>query len=125
MFVCLACLFIFIFSLLRYSGNAIAKVQKRAYLKPNLLEKVAAVVGVLSLAYTTYSKFSRREGLFMTNPCHISLLVLLVLLLGDNSSDRMRWLHTVYGGSLFGAFAALVIPHLEGLDVVEIIAFFA
>ena len=70
------------------------------------------VVGVASLIYTTYSKFSRREGLFMTNPCHISLLTLVVLLLGDNSSDRMRWLHTVYSGSLFGAFAALVIPHL-------------
>lgn len=60
----------------------------------------------------------------MTNPCHISLMVLVVLLLGDNSSDRMRWLHTVYGGSLFGAFAALVIPHLENLNLAEIVAFF-
>ena len=99
-------------SLLRFSTNAIAKVAKRDYLRPNMLEKVAVVVGVTSLIYTTYSKFSRREGLFMTNPCHISLLTLVVLLLGDNSSDRMRWLHTVYSGSLFGAFAALVIPHL-------------
>ena len=48
----------------------------------------------------------------MLNPCHLTLMFLLLLLTGDNTSDRMKWLHVVYTGFLFCPFAALVLPHL-------------
>ena len=58
------------------------------------------------------------------NPCHVSLTLLLVLLKGDNSKYWMKWVYAAYTGWLFGAFAALLLPHLEGLNVMEIVAFF-
>ena len=54
----------------------------------------------------------------------MSLLLFLILLVGDNTSKTMKWIHTAYSGCLFGAFAALLIPHLEGLSYMEMIAFF-
>lgn len=81
-------------------------------LSPNGLEKVCFGVGVLCLVYTFYRKVVRKEGIFMLNPCHITFLMLLILLIGDNISYKMRWLHTAWTGWLFGGFAALVIPHL-------------
>lgn len=60
----------------------------------------------------------------MLNPCHVTFLMFLVLLMGNNTSYKMRWMHTAWTGWLFGGFAALVIPHLEGLSLIEAVSFF-
>lgn len=81
-------------------------------LPPNLLEKISVVLGFLSLAYTVYRKIVRREGMFILNPCHVALIMQLILMLGDNSSLSMRRLHNIWNGWLFGPLGALLIPHL-------------
>ena len=118
--------FILLFAYLTYRWRNHTADQNKIVkpLAPNLLEKICAVLGCLSLIYTIYRKIVRKEGLFLLNPCHVTLILQLILMVGDNSCLWMRRLHTVWTGWLFGPFGALIIPHLQGLSLVEIIVFF-
>jgi hypothetical protein len=83
-------------------------------MKINLTEKICFWVGLGSLLLTLYFKVVTKRGLFMLNPCHVSLVIMLVLLRAeDNSSLRMRWLHTAWTAWLLGPFGAIAWPHLE------------
>jgi hypothetical protein len=65
-----------------------------------------------------YYKVATKRGLFILNPCHITLLMMLVLLRAeDNSSPFMRKLHSIWTAWLFGAFGALYFPHLEDVSI--------
>jgi hypothetical protein len=124
--VCLTFAALFAAMMYRYRGTALSLTGRKEEFRANWFEQLCLGVGVVCLGYTGWLKIVvRHEGLFMANPCHVSLLMLLVLLRGNNNSPAMRWLHTAYSGWTLGAFAALLIPHLEGLDLLEQGVFFA
>lgn len=123
--VCSLASLIAIFAMVKWFSYSVDKTNNRPYLAPNLLEKIVFWLGLLNLVYTCYRKIVRKEGVFILNPCHITFLMLLILLVADNTSSKMKWLHTAWTGWLFGGFAALVIPHLEDLSLLEAITFFA
>lgn len=81
---------------------------------PNLLEKVFGILGIISLILTFYFKLVTRKGVFIFNPCHIALLMVVILLLSP-TSDFTRKLHTCWTSWNFGALMALFIPHLYGV----------
>lgn len=94
-----------------------AKNSKRKHLKTNWLEWTCFLVGLASLMLTLHSKLATKRGLFILNPCHVALAMLLVLLIGDNSSLAMRRLHSAWTAWLFCPFSALVLPHLEEISI--------
>lgn len=73
-----------------------------------------AVNGIISLFLTFYYKLMTGKGLFIFNPCHISILVLIILLLAP-TTNFTRKLHTCWASWLFGAMMAIGLPHLEGI----------
>lgn len=84
---------------------------------PSLFEKIYGWVGVIALIFTVYYKIAFKRGFFLLNPCHITLAFLVIFLFAkDNTSVLMRQMHTAWSGWLFGAFAALLFPHLEDID---------
>lgn len=125
LFVCTAFVLIFILATYKWAHTMVDHHAPAKPLTPNLLEKICFYFGVTCLAYTCYRKVVRKEGIFLLNPCHITFLMLLILLVGNNASNKMRWLHSAWTGWLFGGFAALAIPHLEGLSALEAFTFFA
>jgi hypothetical protein len=102
---------------LRNWGHTLIDNNKKiAKLLPNIFEKIYFIIGLICLLLTIYYKVSTKRGLFIFNPCHISLAFLLVLLYAkDNTSLFMRKFHTAWSGWLFGALAAFVFPHLEDI----------
>ena len=56
-----------------------------------------------------------KKGLFIFNPCHITLIIMTVLLF-SKSSLMMRKIHSYWTTWLFGAYLALMVPHLEGIS---------
>ena len=92
---------------------------------PNLVEKVTLVLGIISYVYTFHMKLERKQGFFMLNPCHTTILLQSVLLLApDNTTPFMKMLHTTWSGWAFGAFGAFIWPHLEGLSLLEIVLYY-
>lgn len=83
--------------------------------KSNWIEKFVAVNGIISLALTLYYKLYTRKGMFIFNPCHLSLLILVFLLFAPTTKFT-RKVHTCWTAWLFGAIMALGIPHLEGVS---------
>jgi len=73
-------------------------------------------IGVTCFAYTVYYKIVTKRGLFLLNPCHISLFTLLYLLKAqDNSNLFTRRIHTLWTGWWIGGLAGFLFPHLEDL----------
>jgi hypothetical protein len=89
------------------------------------VEKIAFWIGLVSLILAVYYKVATKRGLFILNPCHITLLIMLVLLRAeDNSRPFMRKLHAVWTAWLFGAFGALYFPHLEDVSLGEFLLYY-
>jgi hypothetical protein len=86
-------------------------------LAPNHIEVVTFWVSVVTLIGTAWVKLDRGQGMFLFNPCHITLLMMIILLKTNNTSSTfMKRMHTAWSALVFGAFAALLIPHLEGVS---------
>lgn len=82
------------------------------------MEKATFWVGLLSFIFTFYFKVSTKRGFFMLNPCHVALLLMLVLLkIKDNSSVFARRMHLAWTAWLLGPFGALAWPHLEEISM--------
>ena len=79
------------------------------------LEIVVGLTSILSLVGTAYYKFITKKGLFMLNPCHVTLLI-MVLLLFSKATPIMQKIHTYWTSWLFGAYLALMMPHLYGIS---------
>lgn len=70
-------------------------------------------IGLLCFIYTAYYKIITKRGLFLLNPCHISLLGLLYILNAkDNNSQWMRKIHALWTGWWIGGLAGFLFPHL-------------
>lgn len=80
-------------------------------------------MGAITFILTAYYKMAAGKGLFMLNPCHISLLGVIVLCVAP-STARMHKLHTMWTSWLFGAFLALFFPHLRGISDFEVYLYF-
>jgi hypothetical protein len=50
-------------------------------IKPNVVEKIFAIFGIVSLVLTFYFKLITGKGIFIFNPCHVALLLTVILLL--------------------------------------------
>ncbi len=99
--------------------------QKKTPLKSNLLEKICFWIGLASFLLTLYFKVATKRGLFILNPCHISLVLMLILLAAeDNSSLNMRRLHTAWTAWLLGPFGAIAWPHLEDVSTFEFVLYY-
>lgn len=82
-------------------------------------------MGLLSFIFTFYFKVSTKRGFFMLNPCHVALLLMLVLLrVKDNSGVLARRLHLAWTAWLLGPFGALAWPHLEEISMFEFVLYF-
>jgi hypothetical protein len=110
--VCISLTSISLYTMYRYRDRIIDNKIVVDYIPPNLFEKIVFFIGLVVLIATFYLKMVRLEGFFMLNPCHVSIVMLLILLRGDNSSPAMRKLYIASTGWIFGIFAALIIPHL-------------
>jgi len=74
---------------------------------------------------TLYFKVVTKRGLFILNPCHIALTMLLVLLkTEDNTSVAMKRLKVAFNAWLFCPFCALVLPHLEEISIYEFLLYY-
>jgi hypothetical protein len=104
--------------------NSLADEQQRQKLKANWTDKACFWAGLASLLMTLYFKVITRRGLFILNPCHIALAVLLVLLASDSSSLLMRRMHVAWTAWLFCPFSALVLPHLEEVSFLELMLYY-
>jgi hypothetical protein len=94
-------------------------------LKPNLLEKLCFWVGLVSWILTLYYKVVTKRGLFILNPCHVALFLMLFLLgAEDNSSIFMRRFHTAWTAWLLGPFGAITWPHLEDISTFEFVLYY-
>jgi hypothetical protein len=97
----------------------------RKRLAPNCIEQLCFWVGLLSFLFTFYYKIITKRGFFILNPCHITLIFELILLAAkDNTNVFLRRLHVAWSAWLFGAFAALILPHLEEIDVFEFVLYY-
>jgi len=100
-------------ALTRWGDTLVDHTRKTPALNPNLFEKIYFLIGLISLFFACYYKLAAKRGFFLLNPCHITLALMLFLLITkDNSTTFMRKMHTAWTAWLFGAFAALAIPHL-------------
>ena len=81
---------------------------------PNFIEKIVAFLGVISLVLTFYYKWITGKGAFILNPCHVTLVITIYLLISPVNSFT-RKIHTCWTSWLYGAVMALLIPHLEGI----------
>ena len=91
--------------------------------KPNFIEYLVAFIGIIALLATAYMKISTGKGLFVLNPCHISILGVIVLCIAP-STRKMRKIHSMWTSWLFGATLAVLIPHLNGIGEFEKILYF-
>lgn len=87
---------------------------KKAH-KSNWVEKFVALNCFISLVMTFYFKWITGKGLFIFNPCHLSLLVLAILLLVPTTNFTIK-LSTCWAAFLFGPLMALTLPHLYGIS---------
>lgn len=101
---------------LKYWNNSLVddSQMKHKSVYPSLLEKITGIFGIISLFLTFYFKWITKKGIFILNPCHFSLLVVVILLFSP-TNNTTRKLHTAWTSWLFGAMLALVVPHLEGV----------
>ena len=79
--------------------------------KPSIFERVFGIGAFISYLLTAYFKLETGKGLFMLNPCHITNLVLVYLLISPNSRLNQS-IHSVWCSWIFGAYLALLVPHL-------------
>lgn len=99
----------------RWYHTLTSKQQEKHTIKhSNSFEKFVAFNCIVSLVLTLYYKMLTGKGIFIFNPCHVSLLLVVVLLLAP-TTDFTRKLHTCWTAWLFGAIMALFIPHLYGI----------
>ena len=91
----------------------------------NFFERVMLCLGSACFIYTAYYKIITKRGLFLLNPCHIALLMLLFLLKArDNSTLFMRRFHSLWTGWWIGGLAGFLFPHLEDISNFQISLFF-
>ena len=76
---------------------------------------MVALSAVVCYIMTFYYKVITRKGMFIFNPCHMTLIVMICLMISP-STPFMKKVHTFWTTWLFGAFLALFIPHLEGIS---------
>lgn len=91
----------------------------RAVFKAGMIEYLVAFVGAISLILTGYMKLATGKGMFLLNPCHVSVLGVIVLCVAP-STTLMRKVHSMWTAWLFGATLALLVPHLNGIGQFEI-----
>lgn len=89
----------------------------------SLFEKLVGLSSIVSLILTFYFKLITKKGLFILNPCHITLIIMTVLLF-SRSTPLMLKLHTYWTAWLFGAYLAVLIPHLDGIDSLEVLLYY-
>lgn len=101
------------------------KDKKIRKVQPNTFERIYFWLGVFSLVLTLYYKVITKRGFFILNPCHVTLLMMLILLRAeDNSNHNIRKFYTIWTAWLFGAFGALYWPHLEDIEWLEFILYY-
>ena len=59
----------------------------------------------------------------MLNPCHMAVLIQTYLLMNKNTSFN-RLIYNHWSGWLFGAYMAIFVPHINGIDYFEIFLYF-
>lgn len=91
-----------------------SKQQENAPVKPNFMEKLVAGLAIVCLVLTFYYKLMTGKGLFIFNPCHTALAMVVILLLSPTSKFTCQ-MHTCWTAWLFGAMLALTVPHLYGI----------
>ena len=50
--------------------------------------------------------------MFIFNPCHVTLLMMIIMLLAEKNTFFLQDLHTYWTAWIYGAFLALGSPHL-------------
>ena len=86
----------------------------RTVQKRNILETLVALVGIIAWFLTAYMKTMTGKGLFILNPCHMSILGVIVLCLMP-TTPFMRKVHSMWSAWTYGATLALLVPHLNGI----------
>lgn len=82
--------------------------------KASLVERTLFAALVISLATTYIHKFIRGTTLFMLQPCHMSaILLVLVMSWPDKSSPIPHVLFNIYLHTYWGTIAALLFPDLR------------
>jgi hypothetical protein len=74
-----------------------------------------AFFAFISWILTAYYKLKTGKGLFMFNPCHITIMVEIYLLISVNTKRNIM-IYSAWSGWLFGAYMASIIPHLAGIS---------
>jgi hypothetical protein len=80
----------------------------------SLIERTLFTALALSLATTVAHKLIRRTMLFMLQPCHMSAMLLLVVMAWPKKSSPIpNILFNIYLHTLWGTIAALLFPDLR------------
>lgn len=82
-----------------------------------VMDWVIIMALVATLLITIYYKVQRNTYLFLLQPCHMSVLLLLILMLhpgGENSALRVHFLFNVYLHISWGGMLAIAFPDTRG-----------
>ena len=93
-------------------------------MKRSAFQVFIAINSIISLIFTCYYKISTGKGLFIFNPCHVTLLGVTILLLWPENEKKIQRFHTYWTAWLSGAMMALVVPHLEGISNFEVFLYY-
>eukprot|EP01137_Pigoraptor_chileana_P002385 Opistho-2@41157 len=106
-------------------GGAYYFIEVDARRKRTIVEHLATLSLLVTLGYTLYFKYLRGGTLFLLQPCHISLAILIVLSFAPAGWKGAHLLFNMYFYWMWGAILALAFPDLRDYeDPVEIFFFF-
>jgi hypothetical protein len=95
--------------------------------KHSLIERTLFTTLAISLTTTLVHKIIRRTVLFMLQPCHMSAMLLLLIMAWPNRSSPIpNVLFNIYLHTFWGTIAALLFPDLRDHYLIgETVNFFA
>lgn len=87
------------------------------------VDVLASLSGFGVLIFIMYIKIQTKKGLFILNPCHMTLLVQSYLLIASKTEFN-KAVHLCYISSVYGAVIALIFPHTNGILPIELFLYY-
>ncbi|KAI9183080.1 hypothetical protein H9P43_003997 [Blastocladiella emersonii ATCC 22665] len=92
---------------------ALRLAKKGASAKRSKLDMTIVAILVASLSLVTYHKSNSGSLNFMLQPCHVSMLTLIVMLLWDQRSSVPHVMYNIYLHTMWGTLLAILSPDLR------------
>jgi hypothetical protein len=87
------------------------------------VDVLTSLLGFGILIFALNIKIQTKKGLFILNPCHMTLFIQSYLLIA-NKTGFNKAVHLCYISSVFGAVCALIFPHTNGILPIELFIYY-